>query len=284
MKIIADSGATKGDWRLVSDNGEGLRTRLCAGTNVSAMKTDVVCDVLSQACRELVREEERHEVREIWLYTAGIVGEEVRLVIQRTLGNICPYADVRVEDDMTGVARAACGRKPGIAAIVGTGSNACLFDGERIVRKIYSGGYILGDEGSAAALGKLFLSDYIKGIVPQDVADDFASRFQADYNTIVANVYRSEGSPSGYLGSLAPFLMEHYDNPYIKELVDSNFRSFVRRSLKQLDTKNLPVGVIGGFGYALREIFCRIAEEEGVKVSVCLPAPVEGLIKFHCSK
>lgn len=283
MKIIADSGATKGDWRLVTDKGECSGAYLSAGTNVSAMQLDVVCGIISEACRKLVHEK-GPEVVEIWLYTAGIVTEDIRHAIQKGLGLICPNAMIQVEDDMTGAARAACGKRPGIAAIVGTGSNACLFDGDRIVRKIYSGGYILGDEGSASALGKLFLSDYIKGLVPQDVADDFASRYPADYNTIVANIYRSEGSPSGYLGSLAPFITEHYGNSYIKELVDSNFRAFIRRSLKQLYTENLPVGVIGGFGYALREILTGIADEEGIRISNILPAPIDGLIACHCSE
>lgn len=283
MKIIADSGATKGDWRLVTDKGEYSGTYLSAGTNVSTMQLDVVCGIISEACRKLVHEK-GPEVVEIWLYTAGIVTEDIRHAIQKGLGLICPNAMIQVEDDMTGAARAACGKRPGIAAIVGTGSNACLFDGDRIVRKIYSGGYILGDEGSASALGKLFLSDYIKGLVPQDVADDFASIYPADYNTIVANIYRSEESPSGYLGSLAPFITEHYGNSYIKELVDSNFRAFIRRSLKQLYTENLPVGVIGGFGYALREILTGIADEEGIRISNILPAPIDGLIACHCSE
>lgn len=285
MKIIADSGATKGDWRLVSDGGKVLGRYLSIGTNVSAMNLGIVCDIVSEACRNLVCANDiRHEVKEVWLYTAGVVTEEVREMIKKCVSDIIPDAEVLVEDDLTGAARAVCGRRPGIAAILGTGSNTCLSDGDGIVRKVCSGGFILGDEGSASALGKLFLSDYVKGLVPQEVADDFAARFPSDYSTIVANVYRSDTSPSGYLGSLAPFIMEHYGNPYIKEMVDGNFRSFINRSLKQLYTENLPVGVVGGFGYALREIFCRVAEEEGVKVSVCLPDPVEGLIDFHCAE
>lgn len=283
MKIIADSGATKGDWRLVTDKGEDLGKHISAGTNVSAMQQDVVCGIMSEACWKLVHEK-GPEVKEIWLYAAGIITEDIRQAIQKTLKHICPNAGISVEDDMTGVARAACGNRSGIAAIIGTGSNACLYDGSRVVRKVYSGGFILGDEGSAATLGKLFISDFIKGIIPQEVAEDFAVRFPSDYATIIENVYRSSGSPSGYLGSLAPFIMEHYGNPYIKELVDGNFRAFIRRSLKQLDTENLPVGVIGGFGFALREIFTGIADEEGVRISKILPAPIDGLISCHCTE
>ena len=186
-----------------------------------------------------------------------------------------------VQTDLIGAARAACGHEPGIAAILGTGSNSCQFDGNSIVRRVYSSGFILGDEGSAATLGKLFISDFLKGFVPEAVAKDFARRFPSDYATIVENVYRNPDSPSSYLGSFAPFILEHYDDSYIKELVDGNFRAFIRRSIKQYDYQRYPVGVIGGFGYALRDIFTRIAAEEGIRISCFYPAPVEGLIKYH---
>ena len=94
-------------------------------------------------------------------------------------------------------------------------------------------------------------------------------------------MYKSQTSPSGYLGSFAPFIMEHYSHPYIKELVDGNFRSFIRRSLKQYDTEQFPVGVIGGFGYALKDLFMRIAEEEGIVISRFIKAPIDGLVEYH---
>ena len=169
---------------------------------------------------------------------------------------------------------------PGIAAILGTGSSSCFYDGEKIVGNVPSGGFILGDEGSAATLGKLFLSDFLKGLVPQVVADDFASRYPSDYQSIVASVYRSQ-APSAYLGGLAQFIMEHYDHPYIKELVDGNFRSFINRCLKQYDTEGFPVGVVGGFAYALKDIFLRIASEEGVTISRIIKAPIDGLTEYH---
>ena len=177
-------------------------------------------------------------------------------------------------------ARATCGHAPGIAAIIGTGSNSCQWDGEKVVKKVPAGGFILGDEGSAATLGRLFISDFLKGLVPQVVADDFTSRYPSDYQSIVESVYRSQ-APSAYLGGLAPFIMEHYDHPYIKELVDGNFRSFINRCLKQYDTEGFPVGVVGGFAYALKDIFLRIASEEGITISRIIKAPIDGLTEYH---
>jgi hypothetical protein len=190
-------------------------------------------------------------------------------------------SSIEFHSDLTAAARAVCGHKPGIAGILGTGSNSCQYDGEKIVKQVYSGGFILGDEGGAATLGKLFISDFIKGLVPAEIVEDFKSRFPSDYGSIVASIYRSSGSPSGYLGSLAPFIMEHYEHPYIKELVDGNFRSFFRRCIKQYDTDTNSVGIVGGFGYALQETVRAIASEEGIRISRLIKAPIDELVKYH---
>ena len=276
MKIIAECGATKSDWRLISD-GVGIKQVLAEGINVSAMAMDAVRAVVNNAFKQFAGLE---NVTAVHLYVAGVVTEEIEAELKATLSAYCPSASLEVETDLVAAARAACGHAPGIAAIIGTGSNSCQWDGEKIVRKVPAGGFILGDEGSAATLGKLFISDFLKGLVPQAVADDFASRCPSDYQSIVASVYRSQ-SPSAYLGSLAPFIMEHYDQPYIKELVDGNFRSFINRSLKQYDTEGCPVGVVGGFGYALKDIFLSIASEEEIKISRIIKAPIDGLIEYH---
>ena len=279
MKIIAECGATKSDWRLI-DGGKEIRQVLLSGINVSAMSMDEVKAVVDGAMMQLCAAGDA--VASIHLYVAGVVTDEIHQQLNDILVAHCPSAPVEIQTDLVAAVRAACGHAPGIAAIIGTGSNSCQYDGEKIVKKVATGGFILGDEGSAATLGRLFLSDFIKGLVPAEVAEDFASRYPSDYQSIVASVYRSQ-APSAYLGSLAPFIMEHYDQPYIKELVDGNFRSFINRCLKQYDTEGLPVGVVGGFAYALKDIFSRIAAEEGIALSCILKAPVEGLVKYHSS-
>ena len=279
MKVIIESGATKSDWRIVEDDGRQIAEFKASGTNVSTMPLSVIRDILTDSCRRI--RNEYGDIDEIYLYTAGVLTDQITAEVKGFINEIFPESLCDVQTDLIGAARAACGHEPGIAAILGTGSNSCQFDGNSIVRRVYSSGFILGDEGSAATLGKLFISDFLKGFVPEAVAKDFARRFPSDYATIVENVYRNPDSPSSYLGSFAPFILEHYDDSYIKELVDGNFRAFIRRSIKQYDYQRYPVGVIGGFGYALRDIFTRIAAEEGIRISCFYPAPVEGLIKYH---
>lgn len=279
MKLIIESGATKSDWRLVESNGTQHSRLLAEGMNVSTMAMSIIADIIDRACRTFC--ENKADIDAIYMYTAGVVTESITEQIRNIFHNTIPHAEVDVFDDLTAAARAVCGHNAGIAAILGTGSNSCQYDGEKIVKRIYSGGFILGDEGSAATLGKLFISDILKGFIPQHIADDFSARHKSDYSSIVESVYRSASSPSAYLGSLAPFIVEYYDHPYIKRLVDDNFRAFIIRSLKQYDTDHYAVGVVGGFGNALKEIFSNIAQEEGVRISRFVATPIEELIKYH---
>lgn len=282
MNIIIESGATKGDWRIVSPSGEESARFLSSGINVSTMTFDAVRSIILETSAQIVPL--GYRIENIFFYTAGIPTPSIKEELTAVFNNIFPSAKVEIEDDLIAAARAVCGYNCGITAILGTGSNSCQWDGEKIVKRIRTGGFILGDEGSASALGKAFIADFIKDLVPEKVASEFRKKFDSSYEAIVENVYRSKTSPSGYLGSFAPFLIQYYETePYIKELVDNNFRSFIRRVLKQYGA-GVPVGIIGGFGFALKDIFKRIAQEEGITVSGFLASSIEGLIEYHRQK
>lgn len=280
MKLIVESGATKSDWRLVAADGQESDRFIASGTNVSTMPMETIAGIVSETGLK-VRQADGSEISSVHFYTAGVITDVIRTELGGILASVFPESAIEIQDDLIAAARAVCGHEPGIAAILGTGSNSCQFDGEKIVKRVYSSGYILGDEGSAATLGKLFIADFLKGLVPEHIAADFASRYDSSYASIVENVYRSSGSPSGYLGSFCPFIMEYYSDPYIKALVDGNFRAFFRRSIRQYDYWDCPVGVVGGFGYALKDTILSIAAEEGVRIAGFLPCPIEGLKKYH---
>ena len=278
MKIIADCGATKSQWRVLYDDGS-IKELTAGGINASTMSATAIAEIISEISDRISAAD--FPAAEIYLYMAGLASDGLISTIHAIFARSLNVSCLEINSDLLAAARAGCGHSPGIAAILGTGSNSCEYDGCSILRRVSSGGFILGDEGSAATLGKLFLSDFIKGLTPEEIATDFVSRFTSDYAGIVANVYGRESSPSGYLGSLAPFIMEHYGHPYIKNLVEGNLRSFIRRSIKQYDTGRLAVSVIGSFGYALQEIFTRIASEEGITVSRFIKAPIDALVEFH---
>lgn len=285
MKLIVESGATKTDWMALGDDGSRISVRT-GGMNISSMPENAVNEVVDSAASEFLKSGVSR-FQDIHFYAAGLIcqpGETLpamAVTVDKVLRGFFPDAVIEYASDTLAAARAVCGHEAGIAAILGTGSNSCLYDGERIVRNVRSGGFILGDEGGAARLGKLFISDFIKGLVPEPVAGEFERDFEVDYMTVVKNVYKGE-SPSGYLGSFAPWITSRYDScDYVRELVDDNFRDFFERALKQYDTVSLPVGVVGGFAYANKDILIRLAEPYGIRFSRIIKAPMEGLVDFH---
>lgn len=275
-KIIVESGATKSDWRVLGGDGSEVKRFLRAGTNVSSMKLEDIKSTLTEAFAS----EGLDKAAGFYLYTAGVVTPEIADELVCHLRSLAQIDEIEINNDLMGAARGACGHEPGIAAILGTGSNTCFYDGSTLSQKVYSGGYVIGDEGSGASLGKLFLADFIKGLVPDEIARDFAKEFDSSYAGIVQGVYRS-ASPSGYLGSLAPFILRHYSHPYAKALVDKNFQSFIDRSLLRYDTARYPVGIVGGFGWACKDIITPLLDKAGIKVSRFIKAPIEGLCEYH---
>jgi glucosamine kinase len=281
MIIIIESGATKADWCAVPSKGENVKFRT-AGINVASMSEEVIRGIVSEAVVKVGKVE---TVSQIHFYAAGMITEGEGVPggaegLDRILKEAYPLAQIHYASDMLDAARAVCGHSAGIAAILGTGSNSCLYDGKNIVRNVHTGGFILGDEGGGAALGKLFLADLVKDLVPEAVAKDFASKYDASYLSIVQNVYRS-GSPSSYLGSFAPYITSWYGkDEYMTELVERNFRDFIDRSLLQYK-EDVPVGVVGGFGYANREILRKVGETCGIRFGTMIAAPIDGLVKYH---
>ena len=264
MKLIVDCGATKAEWLLSS--GKNLRT---AGFNLQQTPPEQLEAVLREASSGL-----GPGVREVYFYAAGLVGD-----VPIDWDKWFPGARVECSSDMLGAARAVCGTQQGLAAIIGTGANTCQYNGSAIVHKVNCGGFILGDEGSAAVLGKLFLADYLRGLVPPDVATAFEAHFPAGYPTLVRNVYATPG-PARYLGGFAPFLMQHYAaSEYVRGLVDGNFRRFFERVLCLYPS--LPLGVVGGFGHACEAVIRRLGAEYGVRFSRFLRSPMEGLAVYH---
>ena len=287
MIIIAESGATKCDW-CVADGGEVRLRFKTIGLNVATGAESVIAPVVAEAVKTMQEGGIAIDrVREIHFYAAGLipVGNEKVPETARTLDSVLReyFPDIEMEyaSDLLDAARAVCGHEPGIAAILGTGSNSCFYDGEKIVKNVRSAGFILGDEGGGTRLGRLFMSDFLKGLVPEEVAVPFSKEFEVDYMTVVRNVYKSE-APAKYLGSLAPWIMAWYGmSDYVTSLVETNYRDFIERALQQYDIKTCPVGVVGGFGFACREILQRVGAEYGIRFSVILAEPMEGLVQYH---
>ena len=283
MKIIVESGATKTDWCAIASDGTLFRVK-SAGMNVATMSPALVEEIFEETVPQVNPTGER--VSDIHFYAAGIIkrGDEIPenvRALDAVFRQYFPEAEIEYASDLLAAARSVCGRAPGIAAILGTGSNSCYYDGEGIVKNVRSAGFILGDEGGAARLGRLFMSDFLKGLVPEPVSSEFAAAFEVDYLTVVQNVYKN-GAPARYLGSFAPWILERYErSEYIRALVEQNFQDFIDRALRQYDIAAFPVGVVGGFGAACETILRRVGERSGIRFSRIITAPIEGLIDYH---
>ena len=278
MILIAESGATKTDWRLVMDDGQ-VRSASCRGLNPSTLDADGIRETVGSVIPEINRE--GRTIREIHFYGAGLVNDAAAAPLAEALELWCPFSEMHFYSDMLAAARALFGNGSGIVAIMGTGSNSCLYRDGEIAVNIRPGGYVLGDEGSGMALGKSLLADFIKGMLPQHIESELVSVYGLDYAEIVRKVYR-EPAPSAFMASFAPFVMERLDDPYMKMLAEECVASFIRRSLSRYaQADGLPVGVVGSFGCACEEMLRKAGAPYGLHFEKFIKSPVDELVKYH---
>lgn len=283
-KLIVECGATKTTWCVAGPDGEERRI-YTGGINLSTMGGETIDATISEAAGTLACKAD-----EVHFYAAGLImGDGGKMPpsvkgVDDALRRLMGAGNIEYASDLTAAARALFGHGSGIAVILGTGSNSGFYDGKGIVRSVRSAGFILGDEGSGACLGKLFMADFLKGLMPEEVSREFALTFSVDYSTVVANVYHGS-SPSGYLGSFAPWIMERYGKDgYVTRLVERNIKDFMERVLLQYDIDRYEVGVSGGYAAANRDVFERIGAGYGIRFSSFLDDPMDGLVEYHSGK
>lgn len=190
---------------------------------------------------------------------------------------------IQVESDLLAAARSLFKCEAGIACILGTGSSSCFYDGEFIVKNIEAGGYILGDEGSGSVLGKIFLSDVLKGLAPKNVMTDFFEKFRISPSEVMESVY-NRPFPNRFLSTISYFLADYTDDDYVYGLITSNLRSFFTRNVCQYDYKNYPIRFVGSLAYGYANILRQVAGEFGIELTIIEETPMPGLIEFHSLK
>lgn len=274
MMIIADSGSTKVDFRIIDDAGK-VRQAACEGLNPVYVSLQTIQDALETNVLPLSGK----KVDSIYFYGSGVIGETADKV-RSAFTNVFDYDLLFVETDMLGASRALFGDKAGIACILGTGSNSCFYDGRRIVKNVRSGGFILGDEAGGADLGKRLLKAYVKGLMPADLAYTFEERYHLDYAQIVRHVYR-EPEPGKFLGSFAPFIFEFSGHPFVSDLVSSAFDDFLRINVSQYDWQNYEVSFVGSIATVFKDALLKRMDAAGMKMGAVLKGPVDALVQYH---
>ena len=265
MVLVADSGSTKTDWMI---SGELITAQ---GINPVTMGEEDITALIPAFPGKTVTE--------VFFYGAGCV-EPFSQRVQQALQKVFPDAAVHVESDLLGAARALFGHQPGIACILGTGSNTCLYDGTSIADHIPPLGYILGDEGSGAVLGKLFLNRLFKRELPDTISQAFFSWSQLTYAEIIDRVYRQPAA-NRFLASLSPFVHEHLEEPAISILVYEHFNAFVRKNILKYQRHDLPVSFVGSMAAHYREVLINTLHANNLQLGEILSRPVEQLLKYH---
>ena len=280
MKLIADSGSTKTDWVLTRDNAV-VGCYQTQGINPFHQSEDDILNILrSELLTQLPTPPIPDSPLTIHYYGSG-VRPELEAVMQRLLLSAFPSATfVEAHGDLLGAARAVIGSQEGIACILGTGANSCLYDGHQIVQNTPPLGYILGDEGSGAVLGKRFLNALYKGFVPASLIIGFQEDIGMDMSAVIARVYR-EPMANRFLASLSPFISRHIAVPEVRQLVVDNFRDFFRRNVVQYNRRDLPVGFVGSIAWYYEEQLREAANLEGFVVGRVLKSPIDGLVAYH---
>ena len=275
MRLIADSGSTKVDWRAILEDGT-VKSISTEGINPVFQTKDYIVDIF----KTKLLPELGPDVKEIFFYGAGILSAELSQTLSDAFREVFPQSVCYAASDFLAAARALCGREAGIACILGTGGNTSFYDGNEIVKGVKAGGFILGDEASGGVLGKKLVSDFIKGLLPKEIEEEFVKRYDLDYPKIVAKVYK-EPLPSRFLASFSPFINEFRAHPHIDNLLRTSFDEFITRNIYQYDYKNYSVNLVGSVAYYYQDILKEVAEKRGVTIGKILKTPIEGLIEYH---
>lgn len=285
MILLADSGSTKVHWCLVTASGQ-CSDVFTDGINPlfqtsDAMRNSICNQLLPQISSLLWAGSLTH----VFFYGAGCTPEK-KVFVQRALEGVFKKAEVSVESDMLGAARGLLQRNAGVACILGTGSGSCFYNGETIEWCVPSLGYILGDEGSAAVLGKRLVGDLLKNQLGDDLKEAFFKEYETSMADIIEKVYR-QPFPNRFLAKLSKFCADHIEDKRIHDLVYDHFVQFIRRNIVQYfqpsagNIQHSAVGFVGSVAYYYRPILEEAMQAEGLPLGTILKDPIEGLKEYH---
>lgn len=277
--LIADSGSTKADWRLIESNGT-VKSYTTFGLNPYLQSDEELYAEIQQGVAEKIGD----VVSDIYFYGAGVATEDKADLLVRTLRKAFPGAKkAGAYSDLFGAARALCGREPGIVCILGTGSNSCFYDGKILVDNVPPCGYILGDEGSGAVLGRKLLSAFLKRGLSPTLNEKLVEKYRLTKEIILERVYKKP-FPNRYLAGFTIFLKEYIEEPSIMQLVQNSFGEFLDNNVCRYENhRSFPVHFTGSIAYHFQDLLRIALEKRGLKLGKILQAPANDLAEFHAN-
>ncbi len=281
MILIADSGSTKTDW-CVCNGTDKLCIVNTQGINPYHQSID---DIKTIICTEFIPQIaniSKESITEIYYYGAGCATEIKCNIIKDILAEHFTNARINVASDLLGAARALCKNSEGIACVIGTGSNSCLYDGKNIADNIPSLGYILGDEGSSVALGRRLLSDCFKRQLPPAVCDEFMSEYDLTMESVLENIYKKPLA-NRYMAQFTPFIAKHREITQVHNILISCFTDFFKRNVIAYHKPWLPVHFVGSVATVFSEELIETANSLGMKTGQFIQNPIDGIVSYHTS-
>jgi N-acetylglucosamine kinase-like BadF-type ATPase len=278
MIIIADGGSTKTNWCLVTEEGKKVYFNT-EGYNPYFSSTAYIIQSLNE---NLPTDLEKNEITEVNYYGAGCSTPEMRKIVEDAMKAVFIQSKVHIGHDLLAAARALLGTSEGFAAILGTGTNTCLYDGKDVIQNIDSGAYILGDEGSGCYIGKKLLVDYLRGYMPEAVRKNFWETFKLTPDDINEQVY-TQPRANRFCASFSKFV---YDNnvhiEYSRNLVRTSFEDFFRNLVTHYPNyQKYTFNCIGSVGYNFRNVLEEVVTENGMIVGNIIRSPIDNLVKYH---
>jgi glucosamine kinase len=280
MILIADSGSTKTDWRLI-DNAKKIHQFTMQGINPYFQTKEQISEIIKTEFLPQLTARNSHHISQLFFYGAGCGTDSKKEIVKTALSENFSSAVVEVNSDLLAAARALCGSEPGIAAILGTGSNTCYYDGKNIVKNRASLGFILGDEGSGAHIGKTFIQAYLNKEMPVALATRFFERFKLSKDDILDAVYKKP-MPNRFLASFSLFIYQNLKEQYVVDLVATCFEQFFNIHIcKYENHKAIPLSCVGSVAFYYSNIFRAVALKKGVVIDKIIETPIAGLTLFH---
>lgn len=280
MKLIVDSGSTKTDWAVLK--ADGLVERFVSkGFNPYYSSTEEIEILITEALPVSL---ESLKIKDVYFYGTGCSTMENCNLVRSFLRKFFPNAAIFVEHDMVGAALALLKNKKGIACILGTGSNSCLWDGKRIVENVPSLGYLIGDEGSSVYLGKLLLRKILSGKAEGDIAQAFYEYVDMNFTQILHKIYKDPEAKQ-WIGCLSHFVTENINIAEIEEVAKQGFRDFIHNQISEFSGfKEVEISFLGSVAYHLQDVLREVMEEEDLKTGLILQSPMDGLIDYFREK
>jgi Predicted N-acetylglucosamine kinase len=275
--LLADSGATKCEWCL-AESEKRTRTVFSQGISPYFLNTAQIEAIIRN---ELLPGIKKTQIHAVYYYGTGCANPDNAKLVKKAIQQVFPDAKVHVTDDLTGAARALCGNEKGIACILGTGSSSCYYNGRKIAKNSPGLGYVLGDEGSGAYLGKKVLQYYLYNTFDEDLRYRFDAKYATNRSEILENVYKKP-LPNRYLASFTMFLAENRGHYMIENIIEDGLNDFFFNHLcKYNESWKLPVHFVGGVSHAFRDVVTALCQSYEFELGKILKNPMEGLISYH---